>query len=136
MSVLINQLYGRGRPRPLHPVGVTRDATWLVHSDPETPVGVPIIDDAGSRPCVLRHSRAIGLPAGAPDIEGLAVHLPGPGGGDLLFAGTGDSPLGRHVLVPRVAEGSCSTLIPMRTTTGPILLRMTPATTLVAGSRR
>lgn len=126
LSLLINRVYGRDRPRPLHPTGVTGDATWRVHTTAPVPVGVPVIDELGARPCVVRHSRAIGLPDERPDIEGVAVRLSGRDGGDLLLAGTGDGWASRHVLVPRKTSGTCSTLIPMRAPTGPILIRTTP----------
>lgn len=141
LSVLINRVYGRGRPRPLHPRGEARNASWTIDTRGPSPTGVPCLDDLGQRPCQVRHSRAVGLPSGWPDIEGVAVRLPrgseggGTGGGmgennfggDLLLAGTGDGMVSRHLLVPRRSEGTCSTLLPMRTPTGPLLVRLRPA---------
>lgn len=126
LSVLINRIYGRGGARPLHPEGEVLRATWSVTEDAAAPVGVPVCDQQGTWTCVVRRSRAIGLPAGMPDIEGIAVHIGGPSGGDLLYAGTGSGRVGRHLLVPRVSAGTCSTLVPMATSTGPLLLRLVP----------
>jgi hypothetical protein len=126
LSVLINRIYGRGGARPLHPDGEVFRGTWSVTEDAEVPVGVAVCDQQGTWTCVVRRSRAIGLPAGTPDIEGIAVHLDGPSGGDLLLAGTGSGRVSRHLLLPRVSAGTCSTLVPMATGTGPLLLRLTP----------
>lgn len=126
LSVLINRVYGRGRPRPLHPRGESRRAVWAVDGARAEPTGVPILDQAGAWTCVVRHSRAVGLPGGWPDIEGMAVHIEGEDGGDVLLAGTGDGRVGRHLLVPRWSSGTCTTLLPLRTPTGPVLLRLRP----------
>lgn len=127
LSVLINRVYGLGRARPLHPRGVTRAGTWTVEATAPTPTGAPCLDRPGAVRCVVRHSRAVGLPSRWPDIEGMAVRLEGEDGGDLLVAGTGDGRLARHLLVPRWADGTCSTLVPLRTPSGPVLVRLRPA---------
>lgn len=126
LSFLINTLYGRGGARPLHPVGEVLRARWTVTQDAVEPVGVEVCDRQGEWSCVIRRSRAIGLPDAVPDIEGFAVHIEGPSGGDLLLAGTGSGAVGRHMLVPRMSPGTCSTLVPMRARTGPLLLRVRP----------
>lgn len=126
LSVFINRVYGLGRSRPLHPRGEARRATWTVDVTADTPVGAPVLDRSGSWSCVVRHSRAVGLPSGWPDIEGIAVHITGDDGGDLLLAGTGDGRVARHLLVPRWSDGTCSTLLPLRTPTGPALVRLRP----------
>lgn len=134
LSVLINRVYGLGRPRPLHPRGEARAGTWTVEAAGLTPTGAPCLDRPGSRECLVRHSRAVGLPSGWPDIEGIAVRLgpePGAGpdgpGGDVLLAGTGDGAATRHVLWPRRTDGTCTTLFPLRSPTGPVLVRLSPS---------
>lgn len=95
-----------------------------------TPTGAPCLDRAGARECLVRHSRAVGLPSGWPDIEGVAVRLaagPGDRGGDLLLACTGVGAATRHLLRPRRSDGTCTTLFPLRTPTGPVLVRLTPS---------
>jgi hypothetical protein len=81
----------------------------------------------------VRLSRATGLPPPWPDIHGLALRVPGSalgqdGPADLLFAGTGDSALGRFLLVPRLRAdaGPLTTLLPYRSAVGPLLLRLVP----------
>lgn len=127
LSVVINRIYGRGGARPLHPKGEVLRATWSVAEDAAEPVGVPVCDQQGTWTCVVRHSRAIGLSDGMPDIEGVAVRIEGPSGGDLLFAATGSGRISRHLLLPRVSVGTCSTLVPMATSTGPVMLRLRPS---------
>lgn len=126
LSLIINRVYGQGAPRPLHPRGQSSRATWQVTAQRLAPLGVPVLD-GGTRDCVVRHSRAVGLPGTLPDIEGLAIRLEGQDGGDLLLAGTGSGILTRYALVPRRRDGVCSTLLPMSTPTGAVLLRASPA---------
>lgn len=95
-----------------------------------TPTGAPCLDRPGSRPCLVRHSRAVGLPSGWPDIEGIAVRLDAAAddpGGDILLAGTGDGFATRHVLWPRWSDGTCTTLFPLRSPSGPVLVRLSPS---------
>lgn len=89
--------------------------------------GVVLLDDPGPHPCLVRWSRATGLRDG-PDIEGLAVRLQGPTAGDVLVASTGTGVLTRHVLVVRGRRdhGPLTTLLPLSTPTGPLLLRFDP----------
>ena len=62
----------------------------------------------------------MGLPQGWPDIEGLALRLPGagPDGGpaDLLFASTGERAWSRYLLTLRLPRhfGRLTTLLPVR----------------------
>lgn len=130
LSVLINRVYGLGRARPLHPRGEARAATWTVEASGLTPTGAPCLDRSGTRHCLVRHSRAVGLPSGWPDIEGIAVRLEAGAddpGGDILLAGTGDGFATRHVLWPRRTDGTCTTLFPLCSPSGPVLVRLSPS---------
>ena len=117
------------RGRPLHPQGVTLAATVTCTGTGSS--GVPWLDTAGRWVGEARVSRAIGLPARWPDIHGLALRLPGGAGGvfDLLFASTGDSGWGRFLLTmrPRLGAGPLTTLLPVRSPSGPLLLRVAAA---------
>ncbi len=60
--------------KPLHPDGeILRGRVRRDGSAP--PAGVPWLDDAGEDEVLVRLSRAIGLPAGLPDIHGLALRV-------------------------------------------------------------
>lgn len=116
------------RAKPLHPKGVLRPGVLEI-TQAQEPTGVPLLDAVGRHPCVVRTSRATGLPAPLPDIHGVAVRLQLDGQvADLLFAGTGTGTWGRHVLVPRTAagRGAATTLIPARSPRGPLLLGLFP----------
>lgn len=126
------------RGRPLHPRGRTYEFEFL-RAGADT--GVPWLDEPGPTAGLLRASRAVGLPAQVPDIYGMAIRIlvPStdgrgrPGGpaerpADLLFASTGQSALGRFVLRVRCTAGGgpLTTLLPVRTPRGPLLLRLAP----------
>jgi hypothetical protein len=119
------------RDRALHPRGVS--AAAVVRTTGRAASGVPWLDEAGDTEVTVRFSRATGLPRRLPDIHGVALRVPGPalgreGPADLLFAGTGDSRLGRFLLVPRLRPdaGPLTTLLPYRSARGPLLLRLVP----------
>lgn len=116
------------RSKPLHPRGVLRHGVLAIEA-PGEPTGVPLLDEVAEHRCLVRVSRATGLPAPLPDIHGLALRLTEVGDvADLLFAGTGDGRVGRFLLVPRVGpgDGPLTTLLPMRAPTGPLLLGVFP----------
>jgi hypothetical protein len=120
----------RVRPtaKPLHPRGETLAAT-VTRFGLSPNVGVPWIDESGVDHARVRLSRAVGFPRGWPDIFGLALRVPtGSGRGDLLFATTGRGTVGRFVLLPGRTPMSWTytTLIPYRTTSGPLLLAADP----------
>jgi hypothetical protein len=96
---------------------------------------VPWLDEPGLAEVTVRISRAMGLPVRWPDIYGVALRIPlstrDPDElADLLFASTGDTRWGRFALVLRrhLGDGPLTTLLPVRTASGPLLLRLTPAT--------
>lgn len=113
--------------RALHPVGV--GGTGSLRVSPGLKSRVPLLDDAGPHPCRVRWSRATGLQRGL-DVEGLAVRVEGPAAGDVLFASTGTGVVTRHVLTVRPARrhGPLTTLLPLETARGSLLLRLDPLT--------
>lgn len=117
------------RTKPLHPVGHVGDGVLRVIS-PRPDLGVPLLATAGDRPCLARWSRAMGLPAPLPDFEGLALRFAPEvaGGGDVLMASTGTGRVGRHLLLLRRPghHGPQSTLLPVATDAGPLLVCATP----------
>jgi len=115
--------------KPLHPRGELLSGT-IRRAGLAPEVGVRWIDEPGTDDVQVRLSRAIGLPSGWPDIFGLAIRVPtGPNShGDVLFATTGRTVLGRFVLLPgrSPTAGTYSTLIPYRTAEGSLLLSAWP----------
>lgn len=116
----------RVRPalRPLHPRGEVCSGTLTRHGT-RRPTGVRWLDEPGSDEVTVRLSDSAGMPAGLPDVRGLAVRVPvGPSRhADLLLASTGTRPLTRHVLVvTTAARPPMTTQLPFRSPTGPLLL--------------
>lgn len=117
--------------KPLHPDGEVRNARLEV-TEPEPALGVQAFAERGSSDCLVRISRATGLPESLPDIHGLALRLrpEAPRGSreDLLFAGTGSGRVTRFVLVPRMRyeDGVLTTLLPMASRSGPVLFAARP----------
>lgn len=111
--------------RSLHPVGVCGTGTISVTPGPGS--GVVLLDDPGPHPCLVRWSRATGKREGR-DLEGLAVRIEGPSAGDVLLASTGTGTVGRHVLTVRDRHdhGPLTTLLPLSTGRGPLLVRLDP----------
>jgi hypothetical protein len=118
--------------KPLHPDGTVRHATLEV-TGPAPALRVPVLAEADTVPCLVRVSRAIGLPAPLPDIGGLALRFrpdaTGENRGDLLFASTGTGHLSRWFLLPHVdpARSALTTLLPLSSALGPVLFSLTPA---------
>lgn len=112
----------RPESKPLHPVGETVLGHVTRWGSAEL-TGVDWIDKAGEDPVVVRRSRAIGLPRGLPDIQGVAVRIPAEGG-DLLFASTGLGLVTRFILTAcRSPRGRpLTTLLPYETDSGALLL--------------
>jgi len=63
--------------------------------------GVPWLDEPGRHDGVVRLSRSVGLPAGWPDVLGLAVRFRTDRDHDLLFATTGSAPEARTLMTPQ-----------------------------------
>lgn len=118
----------RPAAKPLHPRGtVVRGTLHRTGSDEST--GIAWLDGPGDDQVLVRQSRAVGLPSPAPDIFGLALRVPTPGGGhgDLLFASTGLGRLTRFTLTAGLSPYGrpLTTLLPYRTPAGPVVLSAT-----------
>lgn len=114
----------RPADKPLHPRGEVRRGTLRRHGL-RPGVGVAFLDEAGEDDVLLRESRAAGLPAPLPDVHGLALRVLLPDGpGDVLMNTAGFGRWTRYALVPTRSAYArpLSTLIPYRTTAGPVLL--------------
>jgi hypothetical protein len=115
----------RPAAKPLHPRGSVVPGA-LHRFGGQGGSGAAWLDEAGDDEVLVRLSRAIGLPAPAPDIFGLAVRVPREDGGhgDLLFASTGLGRLTRFTLTAaRTPYGRpLTTLLPYRTPAGAVLL--------------
>jgi hypothetical protein len=114
------------RNRPLHPRGTTYAAR--VHVLGRGGSGVPWLDEPGTHDATLRLSRSAGLPGWLPDVYGVALRLGAdtPTPVDLLFSSAGRSAFGRFFLLPRLraSGGHFTTLWPVRSPAGPLLLRL------------
>jgi hypothetical protein len=125
LGVAAGVLAARPAAKPLHPRGAVVRAT-LHRFGAEGRSGVAWLDQAHVDDVLVRRSRSVGLPALLPDVLGLALRVPTPGGGhgDLLFASTGLGRLTRYVLTPaRSPHGRpMTTLLPYRTPAGGVLL--------------
>jgi hypothetical protein len=121
----------RRGPKALHPRG--RVGSGRLTIQPEaSPLGSPLLDQPGEHACTVRLSRATGVPHPLPDILGLALRVEqgDDGPADLLFASTGLGAVGRHLLVPRRDhdDGALTTLLPLRSRRGAVLLALVPTT--------
>ena len=117
----------RPTAKPLHPRGTTWAAT-LVRNGAAT--GVQWLDEPGTVSALVRQSRAAGLPAGWPDVHGLAlrVEIGEESFADVLLASTGSGPVSRFLLRPgrHPAALFLGSLLPYRTSVGPVLLGALP----------
>lgn len=112
------------RSKPLHPKGVVLHGTFRRYGAP-TPTGAKWLDEHGQHDCIVRISRAAGVPAPMPDVLGVAVRVRADDEPtDVLLATTGTGAIGRFVLVPRRDLGSnaLTTLLPYRGPRGPVML--------------
>src|SRR4051812_28719388 len=125
LRTVTGAISARPAAKPLHPRGSVVGGT-LRRFGSESRSGAAWLDQSGEDQVLVRQSRAVGLPAPAPDIFGLAVRVSTPGGGhgDLLFATTGLGRLTRFTLTPaRTAHSRpMTTLLPYRTPAGAVLL--------------
>ena len=114
----------RTAEKPLHPRGTMWSGALVRHGRSSS--GVHWLDGSGDDRAVVRLSRAVGLPAGWPDVHGLALRVLGEDGSeaDVLLATTGAGPVGRYVLrVGRKPDAMFfGSLLPYRTTAGPVSL--------------
>ncbi|WP_454042469.1 hypothetical protein [Cellulosimicrobium sp. Marseille-Q8652] len=113
------------RRRPLHPRGVLLRATLVVAEDEAGAVALP----QGRTDALMRVSLAVGLPRGLPDVVGLAVRWTDDGAPqDVLFSSAGSGRVTRYVLAPRrrLMHGDFSTLMPLRSPHGPVVLGLRP----------
>jgi len=115
------------RSKPLHPEG--RFGTGRLVVTPDQPSGVALLDTPAVHDCEVRGSWATGAGPQLPDIEGLAVRLHlADGPADVLFASTGDGPVGRFLLAGRLPgrHATQTTLLPIRAERHALLLRARP----------
>lgn len=102
--------------RVFHPDGVAFTGELTIPGG--AGLGPRLLDEPAVVPCTVRLSRGVGLPAGTPDILGVAMRTGGDGTPqDLLFATVlGDGGAGRHVLAPsrRWGDRPLSTILPYR----------------------
>jgi hypothetical protein len=114
----------RPAAKPLHPQGAV--VTGVLQRFGSVQTGAAWLDEAGEDDVLVRQSRAVGLPAVAPDIFGLAVRvrLAEDRHGDLLFASTGLGRLSRFTLTASRSpyRRPLTTLLPYRTAAGPVVL--------------
>lgn len=111
--------------RPMHARGVVLRATLVVAEDEAGATSVP----QGRTPATVRVSLAAGLPRGWPDVVGIAVRWTDDGAPqDVLLASAGYGRGTRYVLAPRreLLGGWFSTLMPLRSPHGPVLLAVRP----------
>ena len=105
--------------RVFHPRGTTRTATLTVSGGLGT--GARLLDEPAVHPGVVRLSRGAGLPAPLPDVDGLALRLPGLGVDgaplDLLV-----NSAWRYTFAPSVVAGTWSAVLPHRTGSGRLVL--------------
>ena len=105
--------------RVFHPHGRTHDAVVTVTGGLGT--GAALLDAPGRHQGVVRLSRGAGLPAPLPDVEGLALRLPGQGVDgaplDLLV-----NSAWRYAFVPSAISPTWSAILPHRTGTDRLVL--------------
>src|SRR4051795_5757389 len=124
-AVFAGASYARGK-RSLHSDGRSFEAVMTIV--PVRPFGARLLDQPDEHRCVVRLSRAVGLPEHVRDILGLAVRVldvEGQTRQDLLFSTVaGEGRVGRHVLAPArsFTEQPLSTLLPYRTTDARVTL--------------
>lgn len=105
--------------RVFHPHGATRACRVEVGGGQQW--GAALLDEPGVHEGVVRVSRGVGLPAPLPDVDGLALRLPGLGSGgaplDLLV-----NSAWRFAFAPSVVSRTWSSVLPYRTGSGAQLL--------------
>lgn len=119
------------RTKPLHAVGKTYRANLRIDV-PMPDSGVRLLAERGQHEGLVRLSRAMSLPAGWWDIGGLALRVeragPRCGPADILFASTGTSRFGRHLLrlTRHPLTEPMTTLLPVQAGASSLLLLVRP----------
>jgi len=105
--------------RVFHPRGSTWRIRLVVHG--RGGWGARVLDEPATHEGVLRRSRGAGLPSPLPDVEGLALRLPGLGVAgaplDLLV-----NSAWRFAFTPSALAGTWSSILPYRTASGRLVL--------------
>ncbi len=117
------RLFKLVRPdRPIHPKGIGLAGELARTGTPGGPSGLDWLDVPGNDAVVARFSRSVGLPAGLPDVLGLALRINNTT--DVLFSSTGWRVPGRFLLQPRldISSANLTTMMPYRGRNGAVLL--------------
>jgi hypothetical protein len=105
--------------RVFHPRGVARSCRLTVTGG--LGLGAEVLDRPAAHDGLVRLSRAAGLPRPLPDVDALALRLPGQGSGgeplDLLI-----SSAWRFVFAPTPLSATWSAVLPHRTASGRLVL--------------
>lgn len=127
----------RSTEKPMHPTGrVLRGRLERHGLTGGDQTGVAFIDHAGTDEVIARESNGIGLPAGFPDIHGLAIKVPLGGAtadevragegryADLLLSTNGWGPVTRFLVLPSsgLTTRPLTTLFPYRGPRGAVLI--------------
>ncbi|MET3951704.1 hypothetical protein [Arthrobacter sp. UYEF36] len=117
--------------RPIHPTGVALAGT-IEKSRSCVGSGIMWVDSPGTAAVSARLSRSLGMPAGWPDILGLALRITTEAGpADVLLASTAMSWPGRLLLTAHLYASNCklTSLMPYKGSRGPVLLAARPEVT-------
>jgi hypothetical protein len=127
VAVPLGALARLRRGKPMHPRGAVFDGV-LERTGSGPGWGAPWLDDAGRDEVLVRFSRGAGVPSVLPDLLGLAVRVPHPGGPiDLLLTSTGSGPLLRWVPLPRRdAAGTYTSIMGYRSDAGTLRIAAFP----------
>jgi hypothetical protein len=127
VSTLFAWLARLRRSPAFHPRGVLL-AGRLVVTDPDSGLAAALGGAASGTAVLVRLSKAIGIPAGYPDLLGFAMRIQRPGRGpvDLLLTSTGRHRVTDNLLAPARGwlRNPYSTLLPYRTPHGRAVLRV------------
>ncbi|WP_199424954.1 hypothetical protein [Actinotalea solisilvae] len=110
--------------KPMHPAGAM--LTGRLERTGRAGSGVTWLDTPGREDVLVRFSRGGGLPAGWPDVHGLALRTPD--GADLLLSTSGRAVGLRHGLAVQrvVGRGTYTSIMPFRTARGPVMVGAFP----------
>lgn len=110
--------------KPMHPAGALLAAR--LERTGRAGSGVAWLDASGGEDVLVRFSRGGGLPAGWPDVHGLALRTRD--GADLLLSTSGRAVGLRHGLTAQrvVGRGTYTSIMPFRTGRGPVMIGALP----------